>query len=316
MKELLRTGDAVRLSWLAALLAGENIEAVILDTHMSFAEGSISAIQRRLMVADEDYEAARRLLREAGELDEGAGAAGADSVLGGAVKLRQPEGGYRVAVDPVLLAATVPSASVSQLLDLGTGVGAAALCFAHRVPGARATGLELQPELAAIARENAAINGVQDRVAIVQGDLLRPPPTLPPGIFDHVIANPPYMPAGRADAPPDRSKAIAHIEGEATLADWVGCALRMVAPKGGITFIHRADRLDELLALLHGRTGGIVVFPLWPKPGREAKRVIVRARTGVRTPSRLAPGLVLHNEDGSYTAEALAVLRDGAAMTL
>jgi tRNA1(Val) A37 N6-methylase TrmN6 len=104
------------------------------------------------------------------------------------------------------------------------------------------------------------------------------------------------------------------VEGEAKLADWVDFAIRMTRPKGGVTFIHRADRLDELLTLFRGRAGGIVVFPLWPKAGREANRVIVRARPAVKTPMRLSPGLVLHKEDGAYTAEALSVLRDGEAL--
>ena len=313
MKEILRTGDPVQLSWVSAMLAGENIETVVLDTHMSFAEGSISAIPRRVMVADQDYDAARRLLADAGET--GAVTDKADSLLGGQVGLYQPEGGYRVAVDPVLLAASVPLASTGRLLDIGTGAGAAALCFAHRAPGSRVTGLELQPGMAALARRNVEMNDMQDRISILEGDLLRPPGELQ-GSFDHVIANPPYLPAERADPPPDASKAAANVEGEAVLADWIDFAIRMVKPKGAITFIHRADRLSELLALLDGRAGGIVVFPLWPKPGREAKRVIVRARPGVKTPLRLSAGLVLHQEDGEYSKEALSILRDGEALIL
>ena len=315
MKELLRTGNHVRISWLAALLAGENIEAVVLDTHMSFAEGSISAIPRRLMVADEDYDAARRLLAEAGEWDS-TDRDTPDTLLGGRILLRQPVEGYRVAVDPLLLAASVPAATTGRLLDAGTGVGAAALCFAWRVPGAQVAALEVQAELARLARGNVALNGMDDRVSIVAGDILSPPSDFAPGTWDHVIGNPPYLPADRADPPPRAAKALANVEGDARLADWVDFALRMTRPKGAITFIHRADRLDELLALLHGRTGGIVVFPLWPKAGREAKRVIVRARPGVRTPMRVAAGLVLHEQGGGYTEEALAVLRDGAALTI
>ncbi len=305
----------MRLSWVAALLAGENIEAVILDTHMSFTEGSVTAIPRRIMVADEDYEAARRLLAEAGELDQAA-ADSADTLLGGAVRLKQPRTGYRVAIDPVLLAAAVPAASTGRLLDIGTGVGAAALCFARRVPGARAVGLELQPELVRLARDNVALNDLAGRVDILEGDLLRPPRELAAGGFDHVVANPPYLTADRAEPSPDTARAAANFEGTAALVDWVDCALGMAKPKGGVTFVHRADRLDDLVALMHGRAGGLVVFPLWPKAGREAKRVIVRARPGVRTPMRLSAGLVLHNDDGSYTKEALAILRDGAALTV
>ena len=314
MKEILRTGDPVQLSWVSALMAGENIEMVVLDTHMSFAEGSISAIPRRIMVADQDYEAAIRLLADAGEIE--AVTDKADTLLGGQVGIYQPQGGYRVAVDPVLLAASVPAASTERLLDIGTGAGAAALCFAHRAPGSRATGLELQPEMAALAKRNVELNDMKSRVAILEGDLLRPPRELEGGNFDHVIANPPYLPPDRADPPPDAAKAAANVEGEAGLADWVDFAIRMTRPKGGVTFIHRADRLDDLLVLLHGRAGGIVVFPLWPKPNREAKRIIVRARPGVRTPMRLSAGLVLHEEDGGYTSTALSILRDGNALTL
>lgn len=62
MKEILRTNDAVLLSWASAVLADAGIEAVVFDTHTSVIEGSISAIPRRLMVADDDHAAAVRLL--------------------------------------------------------------------------------------------------------------------------------------------------------------------------------------------------------------------------------------------------------------
>ena len=88
-----------------------------------------------------------------------------------------------------------------------------------------------------------------------------------------------------------------------------------------ITLIHRADRLDDILARLHGRAGAITVFPLWPRGlngggGTAAKRVLVQARKGVKSPMKLAPGLVLHEADGGYTAAASRVLRDGAGLDL
>ena len=67
MKELLRTNDVVKLSWLRALLADAGVEAFVLDHYTSVLEGSAAAIPRRLVVVDEDYELARRLLSEAGE---------------------------------------------------------------------------------------------------------------------------------------------------------------------------------------------------------------------------------------------------------
>jgi tRNA1(Val) A37 N6-methylase TrmN6 len=235
-----------------------------------------------------------------------------DALLGGRLRLRQPATGYRVAVDPVFLAAAVPATSVDTVLDIGCGVGAAALCLAARVPGCRVTGIEAERELVRLASDNVLLNDLFGRVIVMTGDLLRPPPRVEPGSFAHVMANPPYLAAEAASPSGDSGKASATVEGEADLAAWVRFALAMTRAKGTITFIHRADRLDQLLAELTRRTGEIVVLPLWPGGGKPAKRVIVRARKGVATPTRLLPGLTLHGPDGRFTEAAEAILRHGA----
>ena len=320
MREVMRTNDIVRLSWLQALFSDRGIQSFVLDSHTSLLEGSAGAIPRRLMVEDGDYAAVQRILEEAGALD-GGGSTGTDVILGGRITLLQPYEGYRVAIDPILLAAAVPDNGAGPVLDIGCGVGAAALAYAERVPAARVAGLELQPPLALLAQENARLNVLSDRVSFHDGNLLDPPAALAPGSFAQVMANPPYLPPERANRRSPPADAASTVEGEARLADWVDFALDMAQPKGGVTLIHRADRLDEILALLHGRAGGIVVFPLWPGADasgglRDARRVIVHAQKGVGTPTRLAGGLVLHRPDGSYTDEAERVLRDGAAVAL
>jgi len=239
-----------------------------------------------------------------------------DALLGGRLRLRQPAQGYRVAIDPVLLAAAVPAIATDNVLDIGCGVGAAALCLAARVPECRVTGIEAQMALVRLAVENIALNSFEGRVRAMGGDILRPPPRLEPGSFTQVMANPPYLEEGHATPPPHSGKAQAQIEGVANLAYWVRFALSMTRPRGGITFIHRADRLDALLAQLSGRTGAITVLPLWPAAGSPAKRVIVHARKDSASPTRLLPGLVLHGIDGRYTEAAEAILRHGEKLDL
>lgn len=239
-----------------------------------------------------------------------------DALLGGRLTLCQPAVGYRVAIDPVLLAAAVPAELRGRAADLGCGVGAASLCLASRLPQIEIVGIERHPAMAALARANAAANGLEPRFSVQTADILALSPDCAAESFDAVIANPPYLEAQRANPTAAPGKAAATIEDRAGLADWIGVALTLARRKGVLVFIQRADRLDALLAALRDRAGEIVVFPLWPKAGMPAKRVIIRARKGVRSPLTLAAGLVLHGEDGRYTAAAEAVLRDGAGLDL
>jgi tRNA1(Val) A37 N6-methylase TrmN6 len=239
-----------------------------------------------------------------------------DTLLGGRVRLRQPVLGYRAAIDPVLLAAAVPAGSGDTVLDIGCGVGAAMLCLAARVETCRVTGIDAQRELVRLAGESIVLNHMAGRVVAMAGDLLRPPPRLEPGSFAHVMANPPFLEAASAMSSPLPGKRAATVEGEADLTAWIRFALAMLRPKGSITLIHRADRMEQLLAEFIGRAGEIIVFPLWAGADKPAKRIIVRARKGIETPTRLTPGLVLHASDGRFTPAAEAVLRGGAALTL
>jgi tRNA1(Val) A37 N6-methylase TrmN6 len=239
-----------------------------------------------------------------------------DTLLGGRVRLAQPASGYRAAIDPVLLAAAVAAGPRDRVLDAGAGVGAASLCLACRVAECNIIGLERDPALVALFRRNIAANGLDGRVTAVAGDIAEPPAALEPGSFDRVMINPPYLAAAAADLPPDAGKAAATVEGAADLVAWLDFGLAMLRRKGTLTVIHRADRLDALLAGLNGRAGDIAVLPLWPKAGQAARRVIVAARKGVTGPARLLPGLVLHEAGGAYTAAAEAVLRGGAGLDL
>lgn len=240
-----------------------------------------------------------------------------DRLLGGRVHLIQPVAGYRVAIDPVLLAAAVPAVPGNTVLDVGAGVGAAALCLARRVPDCRVSGIEIQRDLVRIAGENVVRNDFVGRVDIMVGDLTRPPPRLAAGTFDHVMTNPPYLDAGRGHPSPHPGRAAASVESAGDFAAWAEFCLRMARPRGSVTIVHRADRLDEIIAGLRGEAGGITVYPLWPDAAgsRPAKRVIVQARKGVATPMRILPGLALHDGNG-YTPRAEAILRDGAGLEL
>jgi tRNA1(Val) A37 N6-methylase TrmN6 len=240
-----------------------------------------------------------------------------DTLLGGKVKFRQPASGYRAAIDPVLLAASVPDAVQGRVLDLGCGAGAALLCLARRREDLTVVGLERDPAMAELARHNIAANGFGTRVSVVTGDLLNPPPQLMVGSFDAVMANPPHLETDNATPSPVPGKAAATHEGDARLADWARAAARFVRGQGFVLFVHRMDRLAELRAAVdQAGCGGMVMCPLYPKVGTDPKRVILVARRGAKPDVQTASGLILHEHDERFTAKASAILREGVPLTV
>ena len=240
-----------------------------------------------------------------------------DALLNGKVRLFQPEKGYRVAVDPVFLAAAVPALPGERVLDVGAGTAAAMLCLQSRLGDCKMVGIELQRDLLRIANANLEANGLHQQAEMIAGDLARLPPRLMAASFDHVMTNPPFLSKDGATPPPLQQRAGAHMESTLDLAGWLKGCLVMLKNNGSLTLIHRADRLGELLHALEGKVGDIVIYPLWPKSdGRPAKRVLIQGWKGAKGPLKLAKGLIVHQDDGRYTPQAAAILRNGQAMPL
>ncbi|MFT3972937.1 MAG: methyltransferase [Amaricoccus sp.] len=240
-----------------------------------------------------------------------------DGFLGGRLAIWQPRDGYRAAIDPVLLAAFVPAAPGERVLDLGCGAGTAALCLGRRVPGLDLHGLELQPAYAALARTNAAENGIA--LTVHEGDLARPPAELRAASFDHVMMNPPYHPADSVPAR-DVGRDTAHREGESTLDRWLDAGLRRLRPGGRLAIVHAPARLGEILGALAGRAGSVDLLPVAPRAGQPARRVLVSARKNRGADLRVWPPFTLH-EEGShtppvnrYTRDASIVLREAGGL--
>lgn len=241
-----------------------------------------------------------------------------DLFLNGALKILQPKTGYRAGVDPVLLAATVPTFAGDSVLELGCGGGVASLCLATRVPDVVLTGVEFQGDYADLARRNAAANGIEMDVHCV--DLRHLPDAVLQQNFNHVIANPPYYLRTQGTAATDAGREMGLAE-QTPLADWVAVATRRLKPKGYLTVIQDAERLPELLTVMDDRLGGVKILPLSPRIGRPAQLVIVQARKGARAAPQLLAPVVMHEgavHDGdreNYTPQIRAVLRKGAALT-
>jgi tRNA1(Val) A37 N6-methylase TrmN6 len=229
-----------------------------------------------------------------------------DGFLAGAVRLRQPAKGYRAGADAILLAAALEAQKGETLMEAGCGAGAALLAAAHLLPGVSFVGVERDAIAAGLARENVALNGLGERVAIVEGNALAEGPS-----FDGVFLNPPFDEA-EGSQPPHPARRSSYLT-EASIDDWIKALANRLKGGGALTLIQRAQHLPAILAALEGRLGGVEALPVRPQSDQPAKRVLVRARKGGRAPLRLLKGIDLHDGGGAkFTPEAEAIFRGEA----
>ena len=231
-----------------------------------------------------------------------------DALLNRRVTVEQPKKGFRVSVDTILLAAAVTGRSGEKAVDLGCGVGGAMLALAVRVPGLIVNGLEIQPEIADLARANIKRNTFEDRMEVLTGDVIHLPGPLLFG-YDHVMMNPPFHDAEKSDPSPDESKRIATIGTTDELEIWVISAARCLKLTGVLTMIMRADRLDEVLSYMKPHFGEVEVIPLLPKKDEDAKRIILRSRKGEGARHVGCKPMIMHRSAGGYTDEMDAILK-------
>ena len=237
-----------------------------------------------------------------------------DQLLDGRVQLRQPVRGYRAGLDAALLAAACDARPGQRVLEAGCGAGGALLAAASRCPEVRFTGVERDPDALALAKENIALNGFQDRVEAIEGDVAVRFSALGIEPFDAAMTNPPFFDDSGALRGPSPEKRAAWMADDG-LAAWIGFMSKGVREGGTLTLIHRADRLADILALLGEKCGGVQILPIHPFADEPAKRVLVRAIKTGKAPLRLLPALVLHDRDGDkHRSEVEAILRGEAAI--
>jgi tRNA1(Val) A37 N6-methylase TrmN6 len=241
----------------------------------------------------------------------------ADFFLGRQLRVRQLPHGHRAGTDAVLLAAAAPGEVRGLALDVGAGVGAAGLALARLRPDLAFGLIENDPATAALARENLTLNDMAGRGRVYEADILDPDSRRTAGLADGsaalVITNPPFLDPARSRLSPNAGKRTAHAmpaPGPATLAEWLGACLDLLASGGLLIIIHKPEAVPAILASLDTRAA-INLMPVQPRKDRAATRILVRAQKGARTPLTIAPALVLH-EGERFTDQAEAIHRGTA----
>ncbi len=246
--------------------------------------------------------------------DTGAAGATRDTVLRGRIALWQPARGARVSMDPLLLSHFAWTARrrgrLGRVLDLGCGTGVIALALALADTSAELCGIEVEPELAELARRNCAESPAATRCAVVEGDLRRRELRLPHAAYELIVSNPPYTAAGRGRVPVARDRAAARAETRCTLADVVDVTRRRLEPRGRLVLILPAGRIAEaFVAFASAGLAPTLLRMVHSVADEPARRVLVQAERGHAGDVVIAAPLVVHGPDRhAFTPETASIL--------
>ena len=207
-------------------------------------------------------------------------------------------------MDAVLLSGFARAKKGDRVLDMGTGTGIIPILMEAKTEASHLTGLEIQPESADMAKRSVELNHLQDKIAIVQGDMKEAGTLFGAASFDVVTCNPPYIIEQHGIKNPDAPKAIARHEILCTLEDVVSQTAKVLKPGGNFYMVHRPFRLAEIMVTLQKyRLEPKRMQLVYPFVDKEPNMVLLEANRGGRPRMRVEKPLIVYREPGVYMPE-------------
>ena len=232
-----------------------------------------------------------------------------DVLCGSKLRVFQSRAGYRFSLDALVLADFVTVKRSEKLVDLGTGNGIIALLLARLYPSATLQGVELQPAMVARAHRNVAVNGLVQRVKILQGDVREIDERYVLADCDVVVCNPPYRKPNSGRLSVNDERQIARHELNGNLGDFLGAGALLLRNNGRMALVYLAARLGDLIVAM--RRAGIE-----PKRLRmvhsftesEASLILLEGVKGGKAGLAVLPPLVIYRQAKQYTDEVTAII--------
>ena len=207
-------------------------------------------------------------------------------------------------MDAVLLSGFARAKKQERCLDLGCGNGIIPILMEAKTEGKHFTGLEIQPESADMARRSVALNGLQDRIEIVEGDIKDASKIFGASSFHVVTTNPPYMTAQHGLTNVYEAKTIARHEVLCNLEDIIRESARLLMPGGRFYMVHRPFRLAEIISLMvQYRMEPKRMRLVYPYVDREPNMVLIEGLRGGKSRMTVEKPLIVYKEPGKYTDE-------------
>ena len=228
-------------------------------------------------------------------------------VLKNGNEILQDSEGFMFGLDAVLLShfAAGQVRRGESVIDLGSGNGIIPLLMEKACGVSHFTGLEIQEKQVELARQSLGLNGLEEKVTIVQGDIKKVPELFAKHSFNVVVSNPPYMALDGRQAQNEKiEKSIARHELLCTLEDVVAAADYLLHSHGRFFMIHRPERLSDIfVSLARHKLEPKRLQLVEPFEGEAANLVLIESRKDARPGLKLEPTLVVRYKNGEHKGE-------------
>lgn len=207
-------------------------------------------------------------------------------------------------MDAVLLSGFARVKKGETALDLGTGTGIIPILLKAKNRGAHFTGLEIQSDIADMARRSVRLNHLEDQISIVEGDIREASKIFGASSFRVITVNPPYMTKSHGLTNDLDAKTIARHEVLCSLEDVIRESARILPPGGRFYMVHRPFRLAEIFYCM--KQYGIEPKRMrlaYPYIDREPNMVLIEGCRGGRERITVEKPLIIYKEPGKYTDE-------------
>lgn len=219
-------------------------------------------------------------------------------------RIIQDPGRFCFGMDAVLLSGFAMVKDGARVLDFGTGTGIIPILLEAKTKAAHLTGLEIQADSADMARRSVALNGLEEKIDIVTGDIKEAGSMFDAASFDVITCNPPYMIGQHGLKNPDDAKAIARHEIFCTLEDVAAQTAKLLKPGGKFFLVHRPFRLAEIMtALTKYKLEPKRMRLVYPFVDKEPNMVLLEASRGGRSRMTVEKPLIVYREPGVYMPE-------------
>lgn len=220
------------------------------------------------------------------------------------LRILQKTTGFRFGMDAVLLADFARVEARDRVADFGTGTGILPLLLAGRGRGTHIDALEIQPDMADMAKRSISLNQLAERITVHNVPVERADEVITPGSLDAIVCNPPYGIPGSTLLNPEKSLSTARHQSEDGLGAWYRMAYRLLRGKGRFHMIYPAPRmLEAMTALSKARLEPKRFRLVYPYADKPANLVLIEAMKDAKPMLHPEPPLIIYEQDGGMTPE-------------